>query len=79
MGWKMDREERPKISVCQYRKMVSIGCFDGFDCIRDFIDYAPEDEDKGISEARWFFEENGFGAPEIVRPSISKMKITYRR
>ena len=76
----MGKIERPKISVCSYRNRVSIGCFDGFDCIRNFVDYQPQDEDKGINEARQFFENRGLSdEPEIVRPSITKMRLSFRK
>ena len=76
----MRKIERPKISVCAYRHKVSIACFDGFDCIRKFVDYQPQEEGKGIDEARKFLNECGVtDEPEIVRPSITKMRMSYRK
>ena len=66
-----------RISVCRYRHGVKIGIFEEFDCIRDFIEYT--DESTGVREAKdWLVEKRGIKDPEIVHPTINRMKLTYK-
>lgn len=69
--------KNPKISVCKKGKGFSVGCFDGFECVRDFKSHPSED--KLVDEAYAFFEGNGISKDqvEIVRPRIDKMILKY--
>ncbi len=69
--------DNPKISVCRRKMGVDVGCYDKFDCIRDFIFYINEEQ--GIEEAKAFFKSKGVVDAKIVRPKITKMTKTYRR
>lgn len=67
-----------KISVCKKGSKFNVACFDGFDCIRDFIEY--DDEISGIQDARLFlFDTKGVIDIEIVRPVITRMTTSIKK
>ncbi len=67
----------PRISIQKQNSGCKIAVFDHpFTLVRDFVDYS--EEAKGIQEAKDWIKQFSDVEPEIVRPQITKMKLTFK-
>ncbi len=67
----------PRISVQKQKDGYKIAIFDKpFTLVRDFIDYT--EEAKGVQEAKDWIKQFSDVEPEIVRPAITKMRLTFK-
>ena len=63
----------PKISVDGKR----IALFDGFECLKGFDSF--DDEAEALKQAYAWFKERSTHVPQVVRPVIRSLKMTYSK
>lgn len=62
----------PKISVDRMSKRI--GCFDGFDIVRDFQSYTSEPD--ALKDAHEWFTTRTIHVPQVVFPMVRKMRVS---